>query len=94
MESRTQSSRPRPKKKIRGQVQPFREQTLSRPRTGMLEAKKGPTTQAQVFSKKKGVFKNIFQAISRKKRLPKKFLDDVQNSNTSKNSAVFEPRTG
>ena len=26
-------------KKIRGQGQPFREQTLSRPRTGMLEAK-------------------------------------------------------
>ena len=39
-----------------GQGQPFRGQTLSRPRTGMLEAKakdQGPRTQAQVFSKKK-----------------------------------------
>ena len=43
VESRTQGSRPRPRtqKKIRGQGQgqPFREQNLSRPRTGMLEAK-------------------------------------------------------
>ena len=45
-------------KKIRGQgqKQPFRGQTLSRPRTGMLEAKgQGLRTQAQLFSKKKGV---------------------------------------
>ena len=48
-------------KKIQGhgQGQPFRGQTLSRPRTGMLEAKdrnargEGPRTQAQVLSKKK-----------------------------------------
>ena len=43
VESRTQGSRPRPRtqKKIRGQGQelPFRGQNLSRPRTGMLEAK-------------------------------------------------------
>ena len=77
-------------KKIRGQGQPFRGQTLSRPRTGMLEAKgQGPRTQAQVLSKtkkkghhknfsgdlqkkKKKVFTKIFQAISTKKRFPKK----------------------
>ena len=55
-------------KKIRGQGQPFRGQTLSRPRTGMLEAKdrnargqgQGPRTQSQVFSKKK-VKKNSFR---------------------------------
>ena len=55
-------------KKIRGQGQgqPFRGQTLSRPRTGMLEAKdrnargQGPRTQAQVLSKKKEVFTKIF----------------------------------
>ena len=49
-------------KKIRGQgqVQPFRGQTLSRPRRGMLEAK---DTGASALQKKK-VFKNIFQAIS------------------------------
>ena len=37
----TQGSRPRTQKKIRGQGQrqPFRGKTLSRPRTGMLEAK-------------------------------------------------------
>ena len=58
-------------KKIRGQGQgqPFRGQTLSRPRAGMLEAKdrnargqgQGPRTQPQVFSE-------------RKKRSLKKFL--------------------
>ena len=49
-------------KKIRGQGQgqPFRGQTLSRPRTGMLEAK---DTAASVFQKKK-VFKKVFQAAS------------------------------
>ena len=58
-------------KKIRdqGQGQPFRGQNLSRPRTGMLEAKdrnargQGPRTQLQEFSKKK-VLKKVFQAIS------------------------------
>ena len=57
-------------KKIRGQGQgqPFRGQTLSRPRTGMLEAKdrnargqgQGPRTQAQVVYKKKKVSTKIF----------------------------------
>ena len=53
-------------KKIRGQGQPFRGQTLSRPRT-----------QAQVLSKKKKkkkVFTKIFQAISKKKRSSQKFF--------------------
>ena len=50
-------------KKIQGQGQPFRGQTLSRPRTGMLEAK---DTAASVLQKnfKKMVFKKVFQAIS------------------------------
>ena len=40
MESRTQGSRPRTQKiRGQGQGQPFRGQTLLRPRTGMLEAK-------------------------------------------------------
>ena len=43
-------------KKIRGQGQPFRGQTLSRPRPR-------PRTQPQVFSKKK-VLKKVFQKIS------------------------------
>ena len=67
-------------KKIRGQGQgqPFRGQTLSRPRTGMLEAKaKDQGHKAQVLSKKKkrssqkffkrsplkNVFQKIFQAL-------------------------------
>ena len=68
-------------KKIRGQGQgqgqPFRGQTLSRPRTGMLEAKaKDQGHKAQVLSKKKKkkkkVFTKIFQAISKKKIKKKK----------------------
>ena len=57
-------------KKVRGQGQgqPFRGQTLSRPRTGMLEAK-DQGHKAQVLSKKKKkVFTKIFQAISKKKK--------------------------
>ena len=57
-------------KKIRGQGQgqPFRGQKLSRPRTGMLEAK-DQGHKAQVLSKKKKkVFTKIFQAISKKKK--------------------------
>ena len=56
-------------KKIRGQGQgqPFRGQALSRPRTGMLEAK-AKDTSACALQKKK-VFTKIFQAISKKKNL-------------------------
>ena len=52
-------------KKIRGQGQgqPFRGQTLSRPRTGMLEAK--DQGHRGKCSPKKGIQK-IFQAISKK----------------------------
>ena len=55
-------------KKIRGQGQgqPFRGQTLSRPRTGMLEAKaKDQGHKAQVLSKKKKKkgLQKIFQAL-------------------------------
>ena len=46
-------------KKFRGQRQPFRGLTLSRPRTGMLEAK---DTGAKVFQKKG--LKNFFQPSS------------------------------
>ena len=86
-------------KKIRGQGQgqgqPFRGQTLSRPRTGMLEAKaKDQGHKAQVLSKKKKVFTKIFQAFSTKKRFPKNFSTASQNFSFPKNSAVLEPRTG
>ena len=66
-------------KKIRGQGQgqgqPFRGQTLSRPRTGLLEAKaKDQGHKAKVLSKKKKkkVFTKFFQAISNKKKKKKK----------------------
>ena len=95
-------------KKIRGQGQgqPFRGQTLSRPRTGMLEAKdtsasalqKKKKRSSQKFfrrsQKKKKVFTKIFQAISTKKRFSKNFSSAPHNFNNSKNSAVLEPRTG
>ena len=48
-------------KKIRGQGQPFRGQTLSRPRKGTLEAK--DQGHRRKCSTKKKVFKNFFQAI-------------------------------
>ena len=99
-------------KKIRGQGQgqPFRGQTLSRPRTGMLEAKdqghkrkcspkkKKRKRSSQKFfrrsPKKKKVFTKIFQAITTKTRFPKNFSSAPQNFNNSKTSAVLEPRTG
>ena len=64
-------------KKIRGQGQgqPFRGQTLSRPRTG-INARgqgQGPRTQSQVLSKKKGLHKN--------------FSGDLQNKNKKKRSS-------
>ena len=61
-------------KKIRGQgqVQPFRGQTLSRPRTGMLEAKAKDQGHKRKCSQKKKEkkedFTKIFQAISKKKK--------------------------
>ena len=79
-------------KKIRGQGQPFRGQTLSRPRTGMLEAKAKDQGHKRKSSpkKKKKVFTKIFQAISTKKRFLKNFSSASQNFNNSKNSAVLE----
>ena len=67
-------------KKIRGQGQgqgqPFRGQTLSRPRTGMLEAKaKDQGHKAQVLSKKKkkkGLHKNFSGDLQKKKKKKKK----------------------
>ena len=81
-------------KKIRGQGQgqPFRGQTLSRPRTGMLEAKdQGHKAQVLSKKKKKKVFTKIFQAISKKKIINKKkkglhknFSSDLHEKTLSK----------
>ena len=46
------------------------------------------------LQKKNKVFTKILQAISTKKRFPKKFSSAPQNFNIPKNSAVLEPRTG
>ena len=83
-------------KKIRGQGQgqPFRGQTLSRPKTRMLEAKAKDQGHKRKCSPKKKVFTKIFRAISTKKRFPKNFSSAPQNFTNSKNSAVLEPRTG
>ena len=72
-------------KKIRGQgqEQPFRGQTLSRPRTGMLDAK-DQGHKRKCSPKKKKVFTKIFQAISTKKRFPKNFSSTPQNFNIQK----------
>ena len=101
MESRTQGSRPRPRtqkkseskakdtKKIRvqGQGQPFRGQTLSRPRTGMLEAKaKDQGHKRKCSPKKKKVCTIIFQAISKKK---KKVFTKIFQAISKKKKKVF-----
>ena len=59
-------------KKILGQGQPFREQTLSRPRTGMLEAK-AKDTSASVLQKKRSSQK-FFRRSPKKKRSSQKFF--------------------
>ena len=86
-------------KKIRGQGQgqgqPFRGQTLSRPRTGMLEAKaKDQGHKAQVLSKKKkkkGLHKNFSSDLQKKKKKKKKkkglhknFSSDLHEKTLSK----------
>ena len=77
--------------KIRGQGQgqPFRGQTLSRRRTGMLEAKAKDTSASALQKKKKGLHKNFFDDLQKKKK-----KRSSQNFNDSKNSAVLDPRTG
>ena len=81
-------------KKIQGQGQgqPFRGQTLSRPRTGMLEAK--DQGHMRKCSPKKRSSQKIFKRSPQKKRFQKNFSSASQNFNNSKNSAVLEPRTG
>ena len=72
-------------KKIRGQGQgqPFRGQTLSRPRTGMIETKaKDQGHKRKCFPKK--IFTKIFQAISKKKGLHKNFSSDLHKKKFSK----------
>ena len=80
-------------KKIRGQgqEQPYRGQTLSRPRTGMLEAKAKDTSAS---AHKKRSSEKIFRRFPEKNRFPNNFLGAPQTFNNSKKSAVLEPRRG
>ena len=79
----------------RGQGQ---ECSRPRPRTKDTGASVLKKKSSKIFfkrsQKKKKVFTKIFQAISTKKRFPKKFSSASQNFNNSKNTAVLEPRTG
>ena len=63
-------------KKIRGQGQgqPFRGQTLSGPRAGMLEAKAKDQGHSRKCSPKKKVFKKVFQAIPNLEAWPEFFV--------------------
>ena len=80
-------------KKIRGQGQgqPFRGQNLSRPRTGMLEAK--DQGHRRKCSPKKKVFKNFFQAISNSLAYPE-FIGISLNhkSNEMTSSKIFQSK--
>ena len=69
-------------KKIRGQGQPYRGQTLSRPRTGMLEAK--DQGHKRKSSKKKNRFSKKLFRRSQKKGLQENFLGDLQKKTFSK----------
>ena len=81
-----------------GQGQPFRGQTLSRPRTGMLEAKAKDTSASALQNHKNFLGdlkkKKKKKKVSTKKRFPKNFSSASQNFSNSKITAVLEPRTG
>ena len=71
-------------KKIRGQGQgqQFRGQTLSRPRTGMLEAKAKDTSASALQKKKKGLHKNFSGDLKKKKKSLHKYFSSDPHENT------------
>ena len=109
VESRTQGSRPRPRtQKIRGQGQgqPFRGQTLSRPRTGMLEAKAKDQGHKRTCSPKKkrssknffkqspqkNVFQKIFQALHKILTIQKIVLSSSRGQANFRGLEASRPR--
>ena len=95
-------------KKIRGQGQPFRGQTLSRPRTGMLEAKakdqghkhkcspKKKRRSSQKFFKRspqKHVFQKIFQALHKILTIQKVVLSSSRGQANFRGLEASRPRT-
>ena len=69
-----------------GQGQPFRGQTLSRPRTGMLEAKAKDTSASALKKKKKDLHKNFSGDLQKKKEkgLHINFSSDLHKKTFSK----------
>ena len=96
VKSKTQGLRPRTQKKIRdqGQGQPYREQTLSRPRAGMLESKAKDQGHKHKCSPKKRSSEKFFRQSPEKTVFSINFSGAPQTFNNSKHSAVLKPRTG
>ena len=101
---RTQGSRPRTQKKFQGQGQPFRGQTLSRPRTGMLEAKAKDTSASALQKKRssqkffrrspqKNVFQKIFQALHKILTIQKIELSLSRGQGNFRGLEASRPRT-
>ena len=70
-------------KKIRGQGQPFRKETLSRPRKGMLEAKAKDQGHRCNCTPKKGfqkIFSGNLQTATKNKVIKKTFSSDLQTT--------------
>ena len=88
MESRTHGSRPRP-----SQGQPYRGPTLSRPRTGMLEAKAKDTT-LKWSPKKKVSAPNLRKFFVKFWRSPKKKKEEVIALKSCKFSRIFKRSQG
>ena len=97
VESRTQGSRPRTQKNIRGQGQgqPFRGQNLSRPRTAMLEAKAKVQGHRRKRSPKKKGLQNFFQTISNLLAYPEFLVGGGRNhkSHEMTSSKFFQRRS-
>ena len=90
-------------KKIRSQGQPFRGQTLSSPRTGMLEAKdqehirqcSPKKRSSKIFSgdlKKKGL-KNFFLAIYKNSTIQKTLLSSSRGQGNFRGPETLRPRS-
>ena len=76
-------------KKIQGQGQPFRGQTLLRPRTGMLKAKdQGHKRKCSSKKKKKGLHKNFSDDLKKKRSSQKFFRRSPQKNVFQK---IFQP---
>ena len=81
---KARGQRHKKKSETKAKNRPFREQTLSRPRTRMLEAKDQGHRRRCSPKKMKGLQKTFFRR-SPKKKFSKNFSGALQNFNNSKN---------